>query len=137
MLALRYFNICAICLLSFNYNQPSFSSKHSGQKLSTLRVYLIFYFNNLVESTLHPRGRHGGVKIYRNSGNYITISLLIYNGSGRWNLLHSTSFTLFIMSLSLVFRFFYFSRISPFLLFCPSFSVYLFVYIQFVLSQFL
>ena len=67
----------AICLLSFNYNQPSLSSKHSGQKLSTFHVYLIFYFTNSVESTLHLKGRHGGVKIYRNSENYIRISSLI------------------------------------------------------------
>ena len=67
----------SVCSILITYNQPSFSSKHSGQKLSALHVYLIFYFTNSVESTLHPTERRGGVKIYRNSENYIRNSLLI------------------------------------------------------------
>jgi len=121
-------SVCSVLIIT----TPPFLQSILAKKLSALRVYLIFfYFNISVESTLHLKGGRGGVKIYRNSENYVRISLLISNSSSRWSLFHSTSFALFIMSLSLVFNFFSFSRISPFLLFC------LFVFIQFLVSQFL
>jgi len=66
-------SVCSILIIT----SPPFLQNILAKSFQLFMFIYFFYFNNSVESTLHPKGRHGGVKIYRNSENYIRISLLI------------------------------------------------------------